>query len=399
MGLGLYGHPWDHDQLGPRGGLRALRDLGVDDMALAVAYHAGRWMTPTGGSALVRFLEDGVVHFRPGVDYGEFVPVTSTLVKAGKPSPLQRFLTECGESGLESHAWTVLFHNSRLAERYRGSCIRNAFGDAYTYALCPARPEVREYGLALCQDVARHPGLDVLELEAAGFMGYKHGSHHDKSSFVPDVYTDFLLSYCFCGSCAQGLGSGGVDPDAVRARVQQLLRAVLFEADAMRPQRLAWQAARDRLQQDLGDNVFATLQRHRAQVYEEFLGEVRQALPPGVRLSLHLHPDALFTGSQLGQPFSAVEDWVDEVIVTHYGQDPEQIAEMWQGQQTGRIRTRIAIWPKAPQFTSDEDLDAVMRVVSEHYLDGIRIYHLGLLPWQTIKRVFGRVARTTGLGS
>ena len=80
MGLGLYGHPWDHDQLGPRGGLRALRDLGVDDMALAVAYHAGRWMTPTGGSALVKFLEDGVVHFRPGVDYGEFVPVTRTLV-------------------------------------------------------------------------------------------------------------------------------------------------------------------------------------------------------------------------------------------------------------------------------------------------------------------------------
>ena len=60
----------------------------------------------------------------------------------------------------------------------------------------------------LVADLASHEGLDVIELEAVGFMGHKHGSHHDKSSFASEPFTDFLLSYCFCDDCMQGLGTG-----------------------------------------------------------------------------------------------------------------------------------------------------------------------------------------------
>ena len=394
MELGLYLHPWDHVHLAERGGLKALQEMGVSDVALGTAYHAGRWTTPTGSTSLLRFLEDGVVHFRPEAEYGELVPLASSLVHDDSASPLEGLLIEGAKLDLELAAWTVLFHNSRLGTAHPGSCVQNACGDVYPYALCPARPEVQEYGVALCGDVARHPRLDVLELEAAGFMGYRHGSHHDKSSVAPDARLDFLLSYCFCERCGEGLAAQGVDPGQAQERVQQLLRQGLVEADVMQPQRLSWQQAWDRLAQDLGDDVFLAMQRHRTLVYQGFLQKVREQLPPGVRLVVHVHMDPLSTGSQLGLPLSTVAGWVDEVVVTHYGQGPKQIAEMWQGQAEASVKTRIAIWPKAPQFTRDEDLDAVQQLVSDHGLAGLRIYHLGLLPWRTVERVVRRFLDT-----
>ena len=386
--IGAYLHPWDLTWLEDRGGLQGLRGMGCTDVAFPASYHAGRWTTPVGGSSLVRTLEDGVTYFRPGDSYGVLQPMPSVTIPATGASPLEECIAQAGAAGLESHAWTVLFHNTPMGQRYPESRAVNAVGDAYEYSLCPARPEVQELGLAMVRDVAAHPGLTTVEVEAMGYMGYKHGSHHAKSSFAPDPYLDFLLSYCFCDHCMAGLEGQLVECGRLRDRVAALLRAHLVDGDAMQQRTLSWQESFDQLTEDLGRRPFLGMIRHRAQTYVGLLARLRSVMPSSVRLSVHLNMDPLFSGSQIGQPFNSIVSMVDEIVVTHYGESTQKMSEKWEGQKGIGARTRVAIWPKAPEFTEDKDLVAVLNLVESWHLDGVRIYHLGLLPWRTTERVF-----------
>ena len=370
--------------------MAALREMGFADVAFPASYHAGKWTTPVlACTSLVRFLEDGIVYFRPGDNYGELRPEPCRGMPESGNTPLEECIARAAAAELESHAWTVLFHNSRLGRAHSESCVRNALGDVYEYSLCPARPEVQEYGVQLVCDVADHVGLTTVEVEAMGFMGCKHGSHHAKSSFSPDPYLDFLLSFCFCDRCKSGLGAQNVDPDETRQLVAGLLRRMLCDGDAMAPQNLSWQDSFDRLAAGLGRQTFLGMHRHRTAVYAGMLTKLRSRMRDGVRLAIHLNMDPLFSGSQLGQPFHSVVSMVDEIVVTHYGESPVRMAEMWRGQKGVGAKTRVAIWPKAPEFTEDKDLVAVLNLVEEWQLDGVRIYHLGLLPWRTVERVMG----------
>jgi hypothetical protein len=385
--FGTYLHPFDLPWLKDRGGMPALRELGFADVAFPASYHAGTWTTPVGERGLVRRLEDGIVYFRPGDGYGELRPRPCPSMPANGQSALDECIAQANAAELESHAWTVLFHNSRLGREHRQSCASNAVGDVYEYSLCPARPEVQEYGLQLVADVAAHDGLTCVEVEAMGFMGYRHGGHHVKNSFEIDPYLDFLLSFCFCDHCREGLGGLNVDGDALQQLVAGLLRRLLVDGDAMAPQQLTWQSSFDRLTAGLGRQNFLGMIRHRTMVYVGFLTKLRARMREGVRLSVHLNMDPLFSGSQIGQPFQSVASMVDEIIVTHYGEPPKRMIEKWAGQVDVGSRTRIAIWPKSPEYTEDKDLIAAMNLVDQLKLDGLRIYHLGLLPWRTVERV------------
>ncbi len=386
--IGAYLHPWDLTWLADVGGMSGLRDMGCTDVAFPASYHAGRWTTPVGGAGLVRFLEDGVTYFRPGEDYGQLQPRSSAMLAEAGASPLETCIEQAAAAGLESHAWTVLFHNSPLGQQHPQSCTVNAVGDRYEYSLCPARPEVQEFGLGMVRDVSAHPGLTAVEVEAMGYMGFKHGSHHAKSSFTPDPYLDFLLSFCFCEHCIAGLQAQLVNGEELRERVEALLRQHICDGDAMDQRRLSWQESFDQLTNDLGRRRFLGMIRHRTQTYVGLLSRLRTVIPETVRLSVHLHMDPLFSGSQIGQPFNSVVSMVDEIVVTHYGDPIGKMSEQWRGQKGTGARTRVAIWPKAPEYTEDKDLVAVLNLVEENHLDGVRIYHLGLLPWRTTQRVF-----------
>jgi hypothetical protein len=365
-----------------------LRDLGYGDVAVAVAYHAGRWLTPGDPAGPVRFLEDGVVHFESRGKYAALTPTPGAEVRAGG-DPLGDCLRGAEESGLAAHAWTVLFHNSRLGHLHPQSTVCNAWGNRYSYALCPAREEVRRYGVALVGDIANREGLGAVELEALGWMGHRHGSHHDKSSFASDPFTDFLLSYCFCDVCRVALGDRGVDAAKLALRFGELLRGRLEEGDAMAPVRVAPGSCYEALTDALGDDVLAALVGHRQATVQRSLREMRAVLPQSVELTLHVHLDPLFTGSQVGGASVGVAELVDELIVTHYGEGPEQIEKRWSGVSLPGCRVRLALWPKAPEFGSDDDLVRVAELVRQVGFAGVRIYHLGLLPWRTVERVAG----------
>ena len=110
-------------------------------------------------------------------------------------------------------------------------------------------------------------------------------------------------------------------------------------------------------------------------------------------LALHVQPDPHFTGSQLGAPLAAVGGLVDECVLTSYGESAEQIEASWQRLDPAGAKVRLAIWPKAPHFRSEEDLRRVQHAAAGKGAVGLRIYHLSLLPERTV----ARVARTLHL--
>jgi len=389
MELGVYAHPWDLRDLRAEGGLQVLRELGFSELSLASSYHAGKWLTPWSSAGVVRSLEDGTVHFPPSADYGELAPLASSEAKRSDPEWLS-VGAAAQATGMTVRAWTVFLHNSRLGRAHPQSTVRNARGDRFSWALCPARPEVAAYARALAGDVGRLPGLGVLEVEALGWMGNRHGSHHAKAAFPDDAVTDFLLSYCFCSACERGLGLRGLDAEGLARRVVAALRARLTEGDAMAPPPACSAAdARAELAEILGTEALAGMLEHRRAVLCDRLDDVRATVPSGVRIAAHLQWDVLFTGSQLGAQPAQLEGRLDELVATHYGQAVDRVLEAWSpgpAVPVGMARS-VAVFPVAPHFRSEEDCRRLRAGLSEAGVTALRVYHAGLLPRRTLARV------------
>ncbi len=388
MQLALYAHPFDLQALPAAGGLARLRDLGFAEIVMATSYHDGRWLMPWHPAGRVRFLEDGTVHFRPRADYGLLAPQPSTSVPSTGPSPLELLAAEAKQHGLRVRAWTVFTHNSRLGERHPDQCVQNAFDDRYRYALCPAQAAVQQYIAALVKDLAAHPGVATIELEALGQMGFKHSSHHDKASFTPSGLLDAALSACFCSACTAVMASAGHDVPRLRADVCAFVRANVGEADAMAPPKLPAGAAEltasalvvPWLAPVLASRA-ATAQRLAA-IVKKNAGELASAV--------QVHPHPWFTGSQLSVTAAAAFPVPVERVLTCYGEGPDAIAKLLahDGMQAAAASPkRVCIWPKAPQFGSDDDLRRLRELCASHGTASLAIYHLGLLPWRTIERV------------
>ena len=384
MKLALYAHPWDLRALAAQAGLERLRALGYSEIALAVSYHAGRWLTPWDPTGMVRFLEDGVVHFRPRGDYGILEPLASSEVVGGEPSPLEWLCAHAPGAGIDPRAWMVGTHNTRLGELHPDQCVENAFGDRYVYSLCPRQPEVRKYLQTMISDVAAHTGLARIEIEGFSWMGWKHSCHHEKSSVVPSARLQELLSLCFCPVClADPLAEGA------REHVQDYLRAALTTGDAMEPVD-ADAAPRQVDLEPFVEQALVTARAQRVAVDCATLAEVTSC--SSVPFAVQVHQDPRFRGSQMafdGELPGVVADDTEWVMTT-YGGGPDAIAAMLEAVPRSLLEQRnkrLCIWPKAPQFTCDEDLQRVAALAREHGFATISVYHLGMLPWRTIERV------------
>ncbi|MGE3173480.1 MAG: hypothetical protein AB7O97_12720 [Planctomycetota bacterium] len=407
MELAIYAHPWDLRALQQGGGLRRLGDLGFGEVALAVSYHAGRWFTPWQPDSMVRFLEDGTVHYRPQADYGRLAPLASSEVRDGEPSPLEWLCEHAPAAGLRARAWAVLTHNTRLGELHPDCCVENAFGDRYSYSLCPAQPAVQRYAAAMVEDLRRHPGLSAIELEAVAPLGHRHNSHHDKSSWAPETFADALLSTCWCDACRRGLAAmefegaavGAARVATLRAAFAAALRRRYTDGDCMGPAepKLDRQGLLDRLRAEFGADV-AGIPANRMLGILQLLVPLQSKTPGAARLCAQTNYDGLRDGAAL--PLAMVAGSVEEAALTVYGQDPRAVAAALPHLLAARGEAltpplpraqwpalRLCFHPKAPQFTGDDDLRALRALCTEHGVGAISIYHLGLLPWRTIERV------------
>jgi hypothetical protein len=196
---------------------------GADGITLAAAYHDARDVFPHNPRRVVYFQEPGAVFFQPSPELFrplELQPTVSALLDGR--DLVTDLVALARRRDMDANAWVVLLHVDRGRE-IEPYAQRNAFGDPYLTQLCPANPNVRAYARAVIADVASR-GVDSILMESFHHFPFAHGYHHERAFVEITPLTSFLLSLCFCESCAAAAGERGVDSASVRDGIQSTIR-------------------------------------------------------------------------------------------------------------------------------------------------------------------------------
>jgi len=226
MRRGMYLYPWDLEEEGPAAILPRLRDAGLDSISLAVSYHAGKFVRPHAPGKRVYFPEDGTIYFTPeAARYGRIKPLVNSRAADGYDA--LAVLAAAGDFAVS--AWTVGLHNTPLGLAHPDVVVRNAFGDPLWNALCPAQPDVQDYIVGLCTDLAANHPLAEISIETPGWQAFRHGHHHEFELIELTPRAQILLGMCFCPACRAGASAAGVDVAALWARTRAELELFFWE--------------------------------------------------------------------------------------------------------------------------------------------------------------------------
>jgi hypothetical protein len=278
-------YPWDVD--GDRLAAGRIAGLGLRRVTLAAAYHAVRAVTPFHPRHRI-ITRDAAVYYR--ADAARWRDFSLRPAAASPAGSFERAAARIRAAGLRVSAWAVLSHNARLGAASPSSCVQNAFGDRYHWALCIGSAEVRAYLAALAAEVAALGDADEIELEACGWYGIDHGSAHDKTPPAGGwAAADWLLSLCFCPACDAAYARAGADPAELRAMTRRSLDGALGWGSGATAQ--------------LPDEAVSAILLVRAGLARRLLGEVIAAVrgvAPGKPVLVHASPDPRATGANPG---------------------------------------------------------------------------------------------------
>jgi hypothetical protein len=376
-------YPWDVLDGGAETVIGELADCGFSALSIAATYHAGRLLLPHNPRRRVYFLEDGVAYFEPHSNYYErtfLQPRRAGL--AAERDPLRQTIIAAQARSLRVHGWTVFFHNSRLGERNPEMTIENAYGERYIYALCPSNPQARAYALALATDLADHYELTALELEAIGFMGYTHLSHHDKAGIGLDLLHDFLLSVCFCGYCKDRMQALGSDPELIRRKFQEELETH-FKGEG-NPTVDDPEEVQARLLEMLGRASLNSLLDARDQTVSSLVNEIRQSVRKEVQLIMRAASSRFVTGGDAGIDWRCLSETVDRFLFLQFYREMElvkkELSRVVGYRDRGRVPLHVGLRAYCPDVTSEMELRARLRLLDECKVEGVQFYNYGLLP-------------------
>lgn len=220
MRLGFFAYPWDLGDEGPEEVVGAMAGRGCNALALNAVYHHARLLRPRRPGPKTVELPGAVAAFQP---HAALYPTAGMLPLAHAPlvqaNVLARTRDACARHGLDLGLWIVGLHNSTLGAQVPNLCTVNCFGDRYTYNLCPATEEAGGYLEALAHDLCIQFQPQRLVLEATGYLGLRHGLHHELFFAPWDEALEMLLSLCFCASCQARARAAGLDAEAVGRQV------------------------------------------------------------------------------------------------------------------------------------------------------------------------------------
>jgi len=301
-------YPWDVN--GDPAAADRIAGLGLTGVTLAAAYHAVRAVTPFHPRHRI-VTRDAAVYYRTRSARWRATRLRPAMARPA--GSFERAAAALRSRGLQVTAWAVITHNDRLGAVMPSAAVRNAFGDAYPWALCLASPAVREYATTLAGEVAALPEADAVELEACGWYGVEHLSAHDKTAGVAvTAAAQWLLSACFCAACRGEYTAAGADPAWLAACVRAAVDAPPGAGATGPAPALAgasapgapppWGAA-------LPEEAARMLLTVRAALASRFQREVIAAArdaAPGKPVYLHAHPDPRATGANPGYEASAL---------------------------------------------------------------------------------------------
>lgn len=376
MQKAIFTYPWDVLEEGPENTFARIRDLGANTVALASSYHAGKFLRPRAPQRRVYFPEDGTVYFQPDLSrYGLLQPQPNSLV-----SELDLFQDwEALSPGLDLTAWTVGLHNTRLGQAHPQFCTRNAFGDPYFYSLCPAFPEVRDYLIALCLDIARHESVSTITLETPGWLPYSHGYHHEFALVPLNSWAEHLLALCFSeATCAEGR-KDGIDMTTLQRWVGSRLERFLAE-----PLAPGEHLARPWLAADLlAEPELTAYHRMRCRVVVDLIRAIREALPRRVRLRVILTVQRPTAGCWIeGHDLAALANVADGLDSCAYQSGPAEIFEdSWDVRNRVGDETDLSfvLRPAPPDLASQVEVITAVQALRRLNPSGVAFYNYGFL--------------------
>jgi hypothetical protein len=375
MNKALYIYPWDAADPGQP--LAPWRDAGFSELSLAVSYHAGKFITPNHSQHRVVFPEDGTVYLPKSLGQYNHIVAKTAQVTLTQPDLINTLKQDFDVSG-----WTVVNHNSRLGSEYPEATVKNAFGDGYVYALCPANPDVRDYGLNLCQHVSR-AGIKHLKLESPGFLPYEHGYHHEFGQVNSNRYLDTLLGLCFCDHCIEQSHAAGVNTPVVQKRVRELIDSHL-QHNHLLNDALASQWLMNLL---ITDHDFNNFIQWRCELVSLFLRDVKASLPADHQLTLITsiqQPQA--TAVFEGIDFHRLANCVDRIEIPAYLADFDaMLADIVQVQNALKHAGRddmvsVILRPALPDSGSQSEFQAKVDALTRIGIKQFSFYNFGLLP-------------------
>lgn len=242
-----YAFAWDY--LGDPAAPARAAGLGLDAVAVAATYHAGRLASPLHPRRRVTEVPRSAC----------YAPLREATWRGRRLAPARPTWIEHDDLygaaaralegvGLEVVAWVVLAHDDGLGEENPDLVVRNAFGEPYSHALCPSAEEVRDYGATLASEIVATTSCSALVLEACGPQGFEHSSLHEKTDSAGwGTSARQLLSLCFCAHCRRGMAARGLDAEEVAGLVRGALSGAPTSLDAALGEELAEAVAEHRL--------------------------------------------------------------------------------------------------------------------------------------------------------
>jgi hypothetical protein len=365
-----YLYPWD--VVGDPFAAGRLAGLGVQRVAVAAAYHSVRAITPQHPHRRVVEARHAALYLpvRPRAWRGAAIRPRSGAAWTGVSDAFGVARDAVRAAGPAVDAWVVLTHASVLGTRHEHRAVRNAFGEVYRHALCPADAEVRDYCRRLVTEIAVRGVPDGLIVEACGPMGLGHRSAHDKTGGAGLTAVDEqLLSICCCPACGIRMAGAGLDP----VRTAERLRAAVG-------------AGHRDLADALGDDATALLAVRTGAVEELRDTVIDAARSAGVRrLVFHASADPWATG-----PTAAVTgagDRIDLYLAGTWGDTADGVALL------GALRDAVGAGPRLgayvpilPPYPADADAFAARwQALRDGGADELHLYHAGLASPQRLE--------------
>ena len=386
-----YAYPWD--VIGDPDFAHRVTDLGIGEVSLAATYHGTRAATPLHPehrlveapyAALYRPVRDSAWTGRG------LTPVAARWVDAADP-----FAEAAGllaDRDLRVHAWVVLAHSTRLGLLRPDLVVRNCFGDPYSYALCPAHDEVRDYATTLAVEAVRDVAVSGVSVEGLGQLGVAHNGLHEKTDGAYGSAAQRVLSVCCCAGCQKTWATAGLDSSEVVDRLRAALLAV----------QQGTQPAAATMAQLLGDELAAALlaARHASQsAVRRMVFQALADVAPGARITLHGQPDPWATGPSpavtdavFGAEFEVGAGRVGAVLVPAWPATPATYSSIGDARRlaprTVSVGAYVTVLPPADPGT----VLAHARTVLAAGADELHLYHLGLANRSQLDRL-GELAR------
>jgi hypothetical protein len=255
--------------------------------------------------------QGGALYFPPDPRIFRSTPIEPAVADFVRDTNWLRLAGEkVDQYGLRMISWTVGVHNTRLGLRYPELTQRTAYGDSLPHALSIGHDAVRAYLKAVCRDLATNYPMYGLQLEAFGWMGVRHGHHHERDLTDLGPVEQSLLSICFNPSTMTKARGRGIDADKARDTARQVLDAAFREA----PDRPANHPRSIAELEDRSPDLKA-YNRFRQALVDELIVEIKQEALKGTACKLLLQG-----GYQV-----EVAHVADGFATSAYGQSPDTV--------------------------------------------------------------------------